>query len=457
MFNSLLGGQSSTSATWKSTGKGPKSYQKDNKSERKNKDEKEERDKTLLLDKIKSKPTMLMCIETWVDAVFGWTPLRYVFCSYHPRDMVFGSRRKNLFPKRWIKLLGYDENLEEDGEFVEKKTIDQAMSETETQDFLQDRDLAVKVRAMSNIRNIVDLASLSWLSYLTGESKYRKISKKAILENQWNSVGILSALMATIAIEMATLASDSDYDESLLVNRLYVFVWLGAFTALIISTCCSIMLIVATAETADEEAFEVFISLLDGTFYGASVAPFFYFYIGGVATIVGTFLYTFVFYHEIETSIICLGGVFFLGFFYAVHLLCVTSALQSTNQMDKFLQIHYPKCTELSMIHIRDLLKKYIEEELEGRIENLGADITDTEENLVKFADDFLEFVSLQHVKDDKGKVVKRFGCDLSYVLKERARILFTEYVRKSCFVENLSVDSFSLDNRAPVDVMSRK
>ena len=102
-------------------------------------------------------------------------------------------------------------------------------------------------------------------------------------------------------------------------------------------------------------------------------------------------------------------------------------------------------------------MKKYIEEELEGRIENLGADITDTEENLVKFADDFLEFVSLQHVKDDKGKVVKRFGCDLSYVLKERARILFTEYVRKSCFVENLSVDSFSLDNRAPVDVMSRK
>ena len=456
MFNSLLGGESS-SATWKSAGKEPKRYQKDSKRDRKERDEKEKRDKTLLLDKVKNKPTMLMSIEMWVDAMIGWTPLRYVFCSYHPKEMLFGSKRKNSFPRRWIKLLGYDEDLEEDGDIIEMKTLDEAMSESETKNFLQDRDLAVKVRATNNIRNVVDLVSLSWLSYLTGESKYRKISKKAILENQWNSVGILSALMATIAIEMATLASDSDYDEGSIINRLYVCVWLGSFTALIISTCCSIMLIVATAETSDEEAFEVFISILDGIFFGASVAPFFFFYIGGCATIIGTFLYTFVFYYEIETSIICLTGVFILGFFYIVHLLCVASALQCTNQMDKFIQIHYPKCTELSMIHIKNLLKKYIEEELEGRIENLGADITDTEESVVKFADDFLEFVSLQHVKDEKGKVVKRFGCDLSYVLKERARILFTEYVRKSCFVENLSVDSFSLDNRAPVDVMSRK
>ena len=172
---------------------------------------------------------------------------------------------------------------------------------------------------------------------------------------------------------------------------------------------------------------------------------------------VGTILYPFVFFYAIETSVICLGGVFVLGFFYCVYLLCVTSALQCTTQMDKFLQIHYPKCSELTIAQMKDLLKKYIKTKLNGRIENLGAKITDKDENLGTFADDFLEFVSLEQVIDGNGKVVKRFGCDLSYILKERARILFTEYTRKSCFCENLSVDSFSLEGSSPIDVMVRK
>ena len=221
---------------------------------------------------------------------------------------------------------------------------------------------AVGVRAIFNPANLFDSYFFRWTTYLDNDADVG-VDFRDQKNQEIQNVGLLSALLFTVAYEMMTGVENSNPES--FWGRAYLVSWALSQAFFLAATILTVVFAAAIAETADDSELRLFFSILDKTTfdYGSMIHIFamfggvVFFFLGSIALCYSSF--------EGLGSVLLMGSMI-PSFAIAVCVLLATvSALRTARTTTRVLYGGEKKIN-LSVQHIKQYLEAFVDNNCGG-------------------------------------------------------------------------------------------
>ena len=453
-----------------------------------------ENEKNLVLH-IEKLPYIILKIESLVLSLIpDWTG---VFIHYFLGRYYFGTGKKTE----------KDEKLK-DSSFIRHES-------ERTQSIIQSMRInnpdrvkrALELRGYLNPANIFDFIMFRWLKYLDQDNTTNAVDAKDNLIQVTQNIGLLAALLFTVAFERVTALSENEFELDTIWAYIYIISWVLSSIGFFNATTVSVIFGIIVPELADNDECVRFLEVVDSITLGfASSAHLYNLMVGIAFFFLGTFSMPFVFLSVESGAIVFFSAIPMLTALVIWVLQCVVSLrysrtlsqithhwqTEAIGDDDTTSDSNYPlfSCESNSKVNwiekkyfIRHednaiFLQAYIQSTLRDVTENgdyvLIESLPDESSQLKRIdditGDDFLDFIkgcrlyddgSIQtgkqllkqyqnnnekeKVKEKNKIIVKHEGQRITAFSEHNARLFYTGYIKANNF-KFVDVDTYSSD-----------
>ena len=219
----------------------------------------------------------------------------------------------------------------------------------------KDRELSMRIRGIFNIHNIIDCTTFAWTRYLSYDLD-SELDLKEQLTLESESIGLLSALLATITVSLLLGGYDKGYEQSAYATW-YVALWLASTIFTLCSTCLAVFQLIACNKSESQVEMKYFVRLFANHTFGiGTMAPLVFFYLGVICLGFGLMLAGFV-YYDIYYAFLFMGVLAFSFWLYLIVYMCMVRTLHASRVTAKFLN-NSRKEISVGTDDIKMLLKK---------------------------------------------------------------------------------------------------
>ena len=155
---------------------------------------------------------------------------------------------------------------------------------------------ALQLRGILNPANLFDFVMFRWLNYLDEDSTACAIDVKENIIQVTQNVGLLAALLFTVAFERVTALADNEFELKSVWHYIYIISWVLSSIGFFNSTAVSVIYGIVVPELADNDECIRFLKVVDEITLGfASSAHLYNLMVGIVFFFLGTFSMPFVY------------------------------------------------------------------------------------------------------------------------------------------------------------------